>query len=166
MVWDSSNAHERLLSNLGPPRLKYMYSILLNIWNIEGPCCGKMPLSRARDVNLFLKFPLPIVCEQKANDLSRLCDCARWPKPSLLAYMINTLFTWAGSFPKCENRLNRFFGKILDILRPPVNLKKRPMSPKSYLFLSSCPMIYSSIYPCFEPHSDLIVRHSNCTWSG
>ena len=53
--------------------------------------------NRASDVVLCLNIPLGlyIVCEQRR--LWQDCGCAGSPEPLLVAYVISTLFTWAGS---------------------------------------------------------------------
>ena len=38
------------------------------------------------------------LCVRTAKDLVRVCSCAGSPEPSLVAYVISTIISWAGSF--------------------------------------------------------------------
>ena len=40
---------------------------------------------------------LPFLCVRTAKALVRLCGCAGSPEPSLVAYVISTIISWAGS---------------------------------------------------------------------
>ena len=46
-------------------------------------------------VGSFVYFPTP--CVQTAKALARLCRCAGLPEPSLVAYVVSTIISWADS---------------------------------------------------------------------
>ena len=41
-------------------------------------------------------------CERKAKVLARLRGCAGSPEPSLVAYVISSIISWAGSYKNCK----------------------------------------------------------------
>ena len=56
------------------------------------------PLSRAQSWALCLKVPLgPYIIYHVSKQQRLLRDCSGSPEPPLFAYVITTLFTWAGS---------------------------------------------------------------------
>ena len=78
----------------------------------------------------FLVGPVvyfPSACVRTAKALARLRillrGCADSPKPSLVAYVMSTIISWAGSFMMCKNNSNtlgnitrRLIGKFCDLL--------------------------------------------------
>ena len=50
---------------------------------------------------LVRSFDFHISCVWTAKVLARLGGCAGSPEPSLVAYVISTIISWAGSFLKC-----------------------------------------------------------------
>ena len=51
-------------------------------------------------VEPFVYFHTP--CVRTAKALARLCECAGWLEPSLVAYVISTIISWAGSIIEYE----------------------------------------------------------------
>ena len=85
-----------------PTKAQIDVHFLLNIRNIEGPCCGKMLLSRTRDVvNLCLKLPLVLYSvwanSERSGETMRLRTIA-WAFASCLCdkyhFHMGRLISW------------------------------------------------------------------------
>ena len=62
------------------------HPVELDVWFLVGP---------------FVYFHT--TCEQTAKALARLRGCAGSPEPSLVAYVISTIISWAGSYVVYDN---------------------------------------------------------------
>ena len=72
----------------------------LNVWFLVGP---------------FVYFDAS--CVRTAMALARLRGCAGSPEPSLVAYVISTIISWAGSFGKVFHKVDSWLTVHINVYR-------------------------------------------------
>ena len=85
------------LYNLYMGRLKRLWYFLSSVNSFFKRACAAIQWGKMSDFWLDSSSTSILhVCKQQR--LWRVCECAGSPEPSLIAYVISTIITWAGSY--------------------------------------------------------------------
>ena len=91
---------------------------------------------------LFVYFHISYVRTAKA--LVRLCECAGLPEPSLVAYVISAIISWAGSIMMVDKSLIGclYFNHLVRVIHVPGSAARIPS--RDYMMLSMYAFLFSS----------------------